>query len=87
MLSGGLSNFSGLKERLQKELLKFVSPDFKITLNDPIGGQNITWLGASILASSNQINDYWITKNEYERQGSGIIDQIMSQIGILSSSV
>ena len=75
VLSGGTSKFKGLKERFEKEIKALVpesiKKQIKITLNPD--GQYATWIGGSIMSSLSTFKSKWITRKEYEEQGSKII--------------
>ena len=75
VLCGGTASFSGLKERLQKELSAVLPETTKINIITPEAPSYAEWIGASIIASRKSSNRLWITKKEYEERGPDIIRQ------------
>lgn len=73
VLSGGTSLFLGLTERLQKELYSLNALDKKIRVILPPFSEIAAWLGGSILSSLESFQTMWISKMEYEEQGSRIV--------------
>ncbi|XP_004517677.1 actin-related protein 5 [Ceratitis capitata] len=70
LLTGGCSQFAGLKERLSKELLEkrpFKTP-FKIYAAP--SPEIDAWLGARDFANSNDFNNSLTLKSDYEEKGS-----------------
>lgn len=67
VLSGGGSLFSGLPNRLDKELHDIVTE--KVRTYASTERQTAAWVGGSILASLPTIQDMWVTKAEYEEAG------------------
>ncbi|CAJ1961609.1 unnamed protein product [Cylindrotheca closterium] len=72
VLSGGSTMFPGFRERMLKELTALAG-SVEITINDTAGRANAPWVGGSILASLEQFNHLWITKQEYDETGSSIV--------------
>ena len=68
VLSGGGSLFSGLPDRLNKELFDLV-PQEKVRTFASTERQQASWVGGSILASLPAVQDMWVTKAEYEEAG------------------
>jgi actin-related protein 4 len=77
MLSGGGSLLSGLADRLQTELTSTVSSAFrpKVVYGVPIERQFASWIGSSIMASLGTFQQLWVSKQEYEDEGPGVIDR------------
>jgi actin beta/gamma 1 len=67
ILSGGGSLIPGLKERLKVEISKHFSEKISQNVNiiSAQGRESMSWLGASILYSKNQLQDGWIPNPEY----------------------
>ena len=68
ILAGGGSLIPGLKERLKLELTKYFSEKIrdKINVFAVSGRENMSWIGASILCSKNQLQDGWKPNPEYK---------------------
>lgn len=70
---GGGSKCSGLSDRLQRELEDAASAAFKVKL---VAGTNsfetefAPWIGGSILASIGSFQQMWLSKSEYEEEGT-----------------
>jgi actin-related protein len=74
-LSGGNSMFKGLKERLEKEMRVLVpySMQKEVRVISPPERKFASWIGGSILSSVSHFESSWITKTEYEENGSTIV--------------
>lgn len=73
VLSGGTTMFSGLKERLSSELSKMVSSSVRVRVQAEAGRKYSVWIGGSILSSLASFQNMWITRNEYDETGPGIV--------------
>eukprot|EP00761_Pharyngomonas_kirbyi_P010746 gb/GECH01010769.1/.p1 GENE.gb/GECH01010769.1/~~gb/GECH01010769.1/.p1 ORF type:complete len:382 (+),score=94.80 gb/GECH01010769.1/:1-1146(+) len=74
VLSGGSTMFPNVKERLHKELKQF--PDVQnvqIKINAPAERKYSVWIGGSILASLTTFQQMWVSKEEYDESGPGIV--------------
>jgi actin len=75
ILSGGTSLFKGLPERFKKELQNLLpgkkKDEIKVIASPE--GQYYSWIGGSILPSISTFESKWITKTEYEENGSSIV--------------
>ncbi len=70
-LSGGNTMFSGFAERMQKEIMPLLPRGPKIKVTPPV--KHSSWIGGSILASLSTFNQMWISKDEYDDFGPGIV--------------
>jgi len=72
ILSGGGSLFHGLGERLQTELHKHFSDKIKndIKVVAASGREHLSWIGASILYTKEQLNKGWIENPEFSSEKS-----------------
>ncbi|KAL3875061.1 hypothetical protein ACJMK2_037999 [Sinanodonta woodiana] len=73
VLSGGSTMFPGLANRLQKEMTDIVPSEFKVKIIAPPERRCSVWIGGSILASLSTFSERWISKQEYEESGPGIV--------------
>jgi actin-related protein len=73
IMSGGTTMFSGLADRLHKELLMLAPNTMKIKIVAPPERKYSVWIGGSILASLTSFQNMWVTKQEYLEAGPSII--------------
>jgi actin-related protein len=73
VLSGGTTMFEGIAERVTKELTNMAPASMKIKVVAPPERKYSVWIGGSILASLSTFQQMWITKEEYEDAGPGIV--------------
>lgn len=76
VLSGGNTLFSGLAERMTKEVKSF-APELmkeKVKVIASPERKYSVWIGGSIISSVSSFESKWITKTDYEECGDTIID-------------
>ncbi|KAG8509721.1 Beta-centractin [Galemys pyrenaicus] len=73
VLSGGSTLFKGFGDRLLSEVKKLAPKDVKIKISAPQERLYSTWIGGSILASLDTFKKMWVSKKEYEEDGSRAI--------------
>eukprot|EP00924_Labyrinthula_sp_SR-Ha-C_P005590 snap_masked-scaffold_131-processed-gene-0.6-mRNA-1 protein AED:0.03 eAED:0.03 QI:0/0/0/0.5/1/1/2/0/355 len=73
ILSGGNTMFKGFADRLNKEMVALAPAGIHIRVIAPPERDSSTWIGGSILASLQTFQDMWITREEYDDQGLGIL--------------
>ena len=73
VLSGGNTLFSGIADRMQKEITALAPPTMKIKIIAPPERKYSVWIGGSILASLSTFQQMWIRKSEYDDSGSSIV--------------
>ncbi len=73
VLSGGTTMFEGIAERMTKELTTLAPASMKIKVVAPPERKYSVWIGGSILASLSTFQQMWISKEEYEESGPGIV--------------
>merc|ERR1712215_369558 len=73
VLSGGTSMFPGIADRMQKEITALAPSTIKIKIIAPPERKYSVWIGGSILASLSTFQSMWVTKEEYDESGPGII--------------
>lgn len=73
VLSGGTTMYTGIAERLEKELTSMAPSSMTIKIIAPAERKYSVWTGGSILASLSTFEDMWITRDEYEETGPSII--------------
>lgn len=75
VLVGGGSLLSGINLRCTNELQEILPSYCKVktVFNSPLERQHSAWIGGSILSICGTFNQMWLSKEEYEEQGSRII--------------
>jgi actin beta/gamma 1 len=73
VLSGGTTMFDGISERLTKEMTELLPPTAVVKIVAPPERKYSVWIGGSILASLSTFETMWITKDEYDEAGPGIV--------------
>ncbi|KAH8836084.1 actin actin-like protein, partial [Flagelloscypha sp. PMI_526] len=73
ILSGGNTMYPGITDRLQKDLTRLAPSGMKINIVAPPNGTHTVWKGGSVLASLSTFQQMWITKEEYDETGPGIV--------------
>jgi actin beta/gamma 1 len=73
VLSGGTTMFTGIGERMTKELTALAPSTMKIKVVAPPERKYSVWIGGSILASLSTFQQMWISKAEYDESGPSIV--------------
>jgi len=73
VLSGGSTMFAQIDKRLQKELTALAPSAIKVKIVAPPERKYSVWIGGSILSSLSTFQEMWITKDEYDESGPGIV--------------
>jgi len=73
VLSGGSTMYRGIQERMEKEIKSLAPPTMKIKIVAPPERKYSVWIGGSILSSLSTFDNMWITKEEYDESGPGIV--------------
>jgi len=73
VMSGGTTMFTGLAERLNKEIVNLAPASMSIKIVAPPERKYSVWIGGSILASLSTFEDMWVTKEEYDESGPSIV--------------
>merc|ERR1719402_674190 len=71
VMSGGTTMYPGIADRMQKEITGLAPSTIKIIA--PPERKYSVWIGGSILSSLSTFQAMWITKEEYEESGPGIV--------------
>ncbi|KAJ7111946.1 actin family [Mycena epipterygia] len=72
-LTGGNTMFTGMADRMHKELSLLAPPGVKVKMYAPPERKYSVWIGGSILASLNTFQNLWCSKQEYEESGPWIV--------------
>jgi len=73
VLSGGSTMFTGVDLRLNKEMTALAPSAVKVKIVAPPERKYSVWIGGSILSSLSTFQEMWITKDEYDESGPGIV--------------
>ena len=73
VMSGGTTMFPGIAERFEKEITNLAPSKMKVKIDAPQDRKFSVWIGGSILASLSSFDTDWITKEDYEESGAGIV--------------
>ncbi|XP_066291396.1 actin, cytoplasmic 3-like [Branchiostoma lanceolatum] len=73
VLSGGTTMYPGIAERMQKEMSAMAPSTMKVKIIAPPERKYSVWIGGSILGSLSTFQEMWISKEEYDESGPGIV--------------
>lgn len=73
VLSGGSTMFRGFGDRLLNEIRRLLPKESKIRISAPPNRHTSTWHGGSILSSLATFKQMWVSKAEWEEEGSSVI--------------
>merc|ERR1740129_2565285 len=75
VLSGGTTMYRGLRERMDKEMSSLAPASVRVKIVAPEERKYSVFIGGSILSSLSTFQDMWITKEEYDESGPGIVQR------------
>merc|ERR1712233_242593 len=73
VLSGGSTMFPNLSDRLNKEIVALAPASIKVKVVAPPERKYSVWIGRSILSSLSSFQEMWVSKDEYDDSGPGIV--------------
>lgn len=73
VLSGGTTMFPGITERMHKEVSNLAPGGMKVKISAPPERKYSVWIGGSILGSLSTFQNMWISKQEYDESGPGVV--------------
>jgi len=73
VLSGGSTMFTGIADRMKKEVTALAPNSMSVKIIAPPERKYSVWIGGSILASLSTFEEMWITKAEYDESGPAIV--------------
>ena len=73
VLCGGSTMYSGIADRMQKEITSLAPSTMKIKIIASPERKCSVWIGGSILASLSSFQEMWISKQEYDESGPSIV--------------
>jgi actin len=65
--------YPGIADRMSKELTALAPNGVRVRVVAPPERKYSVWIGGSILASLSTFQNMWISKQEYDESGSGIV--------------
>lgn len=80
VLSGGSTMYPGIADRMQKELNGLAPASMKVKIVAPPERKYSVWIGGSILASLSTFQNLWVSKQEYDEVGPGIVHRSKSSV-------
>ena len=69
--------YPGIADRMTKELTDLAPGGVKVRVVAPPERKYSVWIGGSILASLSTFQNMWISKQEYDESGPGIVHRSM----------
>eukprot|EP01083_Nonionella_stella_P159955 522382_1 len=75
VLDGGSTMFPGFGQRLKKEVVRKVPHDYDVNVIKPPDANNSVWIGGSIFITMEDVEEMWITKEDYDEYGAAIVHQ------------
>merc|ERR1712157_669137 len=76
VLSGGSTMFPNLDARLNKEMTTLAPASIKVKVIAPAERKYSVWIGGSILSSLTTFQEMWISKEQYDESGPGIVHKM-----------
>merc|ERR1711920_995168 len=73
VMSGGTTMYAGIADRMQKEITALAPSTIKVKIIAPPERKYSVWIGGSILGSLSTFQNLWVTKEEYDESGPGIV--------------
>lgn len=73
VLSGGTTMYDGIAERLEKELVALAPPTMKVKIIASDERRYAVWMGGSVVSSLSTFQSMWVTREEYDESGSGVV--------------
>ena len=73
VLSGGTTMYGGLGDRMQTEVQALAPPTMKVKIVAPPERKFSVWIGGSILANLSTFQQMWISREEFDEAGPGIV--------------
>jgi len=76
VLSGGSTMYPNLDQRLNKEMTELAPASIKVKVIAPAERKYSVWIGGSILSSLTTFQEMWISKDQYDESGPGIVHKM-----------
>ena len=73
VLTGGSTLFPNIDVRLTKEMTALAPASMKVKILAPSERKYSVWIGGYIMSSRSSFQESWISKDEYDDSGPGIV--------------
>jgi len=73
VLAGGSSMFPNIAKRFKVEMDRLARVQYKVKIAQPEEGRFLAWVGGSILSSLPIFSEMWVTADEFDEGGPGIV--------------
>jgi len=73
IMSGGTTMFSGIVDRMYKEIIELAPPTVRVKVVAPPERMFSVWVGGSILSSLTSFQQQWLAREEYDEAGPSIV--------------
>jgi len=73
VLSGGSTMFPGFAARMNREICSLAGASIKVNVVADPERKYFVWIGGSIVSSLSTFSEMWISKDEYDESGPGIV--------------
>jgi actin-related protein len=73
VLSGGSTMFSGIAERMEKEIVALAPLTTKVNVSAPPERKHSVWIGGSIMSNLPSFQTLWMSKEEYDEYGPSLV--------------
>merc|ERR1712194_748780 len=73
VMSGGTTMYAGIADRLSKEITALAPASMKIKIIASPERKYSVWIGGSILSSLSTFQQMWVSREEYNESGPGIV--------------
>ena len=70
--------YPGISDRMQKEITALAPSSMRVKIIAPPERKYSVWIGGSILASLSTFQNMWVSKQEYDESGPGIVHRSTS---------
>lgn len=74
-LVGGSTMFSGIEDRLVKEISALAPSSVKVRVTAPVERKYTVWIGGSILSTLGSFQTMWVSRQEYDEVGSQVVQR------------
>ena len=73
LMTGGGCAFSQMNERMSTEMNKLTAQTMNIKIRNIVEKRCSAWIGGCILSSLSSFEEQWVSKDEYDESGPGIV--------------
>ena len=73
VMSGGTTMYENIPERLEAEMVNLAPARMKVKMTAPKERKYSVWIGGAILSNLSSFETMWVTKEDFEDGGAGIV--------------